>query len=169
MAKTANRKFRSVKRNKRRGFFGRRPAQIREEQGITESSTLEPVAGPSSASSISPVEERKTPQSASTPVRENVSLRKLQNSSFERYETDQGMLTRRNANNVGMGSSPQVEAATGFKLQDAVLLTECISVAAICSSCKIPGSKLKHFQRNDQREGLAESLFMKCSSCEFES
>lgn len=105
------------------------------------------------------MEEWKTPLSASTPVRENVSLRKLQNSSFERYETDQGMLTRRNANNVGMGSSHQVEAATGFKLQDAVLLTECISVAAICSSCKIPGSKLKLFQRNDQREGLAESLF----------
>ena len=115
------------------------------------------------------MEEWKTPLSASTPVRENVSLRKLQNSSFERYETDQGMLTRRNANNVGMGSSHQVEAATGFKLQDAVLLTECISVAAICSSCKIPGSKLKLFQRNDQREGLAESLFMKCSSCEVET
>ena len=54
------------------------------------------------------------------------SLRKLQNSSFERYETDQGILTREKTDNVGMGSSPQVEAGTGFKLQDAVLLTECI-------------------------------------------
>ena len=71
MAKTANRKFRSVKRNKRRGFFSQRPAQIREEQGLTESSTLVPVAGLSSASSTSPVEEWKTPLSASTPVREN--------------------------------------------------------------------------------------------------
>ena len=113
---------------------------------------MDPVAGPSSASTsklTSPVDEWKTPLSASTPIRENVSLRKLNNSSFERYKTKQEMLTREQANNAGIGSSPYVDTATGFKLQDA--------------------AKLKLFQRNEQREGLAESLFMKCSSCEVET
>ena len=62
-----------------------------------------------------------------------------------------------------------VEMATGFKIQDAVLLSECISTAAICSSCHQPTSKLQLYQRNGEREGLSESLFLKCSSCEVET
>lgn len=58
------------------------------------------------------------------------------------------------------------ELATGLKLEDAVLLNDCISTAAICSSCRKANSKLSLYQRNSAREALSESLFLKCSSCE---
>ena len=56
--------------------------------------------------------------------------------------------------------------ATGFKLQDAVPLNDCISSAAICSSCRSATSKLQLFQKNNEREGLSESLFLKCTACD---
>ena len=58
------------------------------------------------------------------------------------------------------------EKAHGFKLQDAELLSQCISESAICSSCRDSKSKLQLFQQNSSRDGLAESLYLKCSSCD---
>ena len=49
----------------------------------------------------------------------------------------------------------------GFKLQDASLLSECISNAARWK----PSSKLQLFKKNNERQGLAKSLFLRCSSC----
>ena len=51
-------------------------------------------------------------------------------------------------------------------MQDASLLKECISSAAICSACRDPKSKLQLFQNNRLREGLAEHLYLECSICE---
>ena len=170
MAKPDKRKFRSVKRKKRRGFHGRRPAQLNKE-GDDLTSTSDPVPSCSTSQALAGDEKQeKVPLSASTPVKENVSVRKLQNSSFEKFESEQGVITRERAKNVGLGlSSLQVEHASGYKLQDAVLLNECISTSAICSACRSGSSKLQLFQRNNEREGLAESLFLKCSSCETET
>ena len=100
---------------------------------------------------------------------ENVSAKKLMNTSFRKLEAKKGIMTRRNAQNVGLGSRSNVEIATGFKIQDASLLSECISDAAICSSCKKSSSKLQLYQRNDKRDGLSESLFLKCSFCAVET
>lgn len=117
-------------------------------------STCDAVPGPSCASS--PVGEYKLPLSASTPVKENVSARKLKNSSFEEIEREHGIMTRKKATRVGLRSSSQV----GFKLHDPMLLNECISTAAICTVCRKAGSKLQLFRRNTEREGLSESFEM---------
>ena len=90
---------------------------------------------------------------------ENMSAKKLLNTCFEKLECKKGIMTHTNARNVGLGSMFNVEIATGFKIQDASLLSECISDAAICSSCK------KVFQRNGKRDGLSESLCLKWSFC----
>lgn len=98
-----------------------------------------------------------------------MSAKKLVNSSFEKFEREKGIVTRRNAREVRLGSTPDTEVANGFKIQDASLLSECISAAAICNSCKKSSSKLQLFQRNDKEDGLSESLFLKCSFCEVET
>ena len=115
------------------------------------------------------VDEDKVPLTASSPIKENVSLRKLQNSSFRKIESEQGITTRKKAKHIGVGLSSQVQHTVGFKLQDAVILSECISTAAICSLCQRAGSKLQLFQRNAEREGLSESLFLRCSLCTVET
>ena len=63
-------------------------------------------------------------------------------------------------------SMEEHEKAHGFKLPDAELLSQCISKSAICSSCKNPKSQLQLFQENSNRDGLAELLYLKCSSCD---
>lgn len=70
---------------------------------------------------------------------ENISAKKLVNTSFEKFECKKEIMTHRNAREVGLGSTSDVKVATGFKIQDASLLSECISDAAICSSCKTAG------------------------------
>lgn len=102
----------------------------------------------------------------SGPAVENISSKKLLNTSFAKFESKCGILTREHAKKVGLGSVPDVEMAKGFRVQDAVLLNDCISTAAICSSCRKATSKLRLYQKNSEREGLSESLFLKCSSCE---
>ena len=86
-------------------------------------STCHAVPGPSCASS--PVSEYKLPLSASTPVKENVSARKLKNSFLEEIEREHGIMTRKTVMLVGVESSSQVEHAVGFKLHDTMLLNEC--------------------------------------------
>ena len=104
-----------------------------------------------------------------SPIRVNVSARKLLNSSFEKYENQQGILTREKAVNVGLGSTSKMKAATGYKLQDAVLWNQCMLVAAICSVCRKSDSRLQLYERNSDRDGLAECLVMKCELCQHET
>ena len=75
----------------------------------------------------------------------NMSERKLLNSSFEKPDKNSGVMTREQAKVVGLGCQSDVEMAIGLKLQDAVLLNDCISSAAICSSCRSATSKLQLF------------------------
>ena len=99
-----------------------------------------------------------------------VSASKLLNSSFSQYDEDDGVLTRKKSNSVGLGvASANDQVASGFKLQDATLLNDCIASAAICSSCRKPQSKLELYQHELQREGLAKCLFLRCSICKHES
>ena len=69
--------------------------------------------------------EGKEMSNVSTP--KNMSELKLMNSSFEEFEDRKGVMTRSQRNLVN------TEKAHGFKLQDAELLSECISTSAICS------------------------------------
>ena len=147
-------KFRSTKRRKPRGFSGKRPGELSATPAVTSTITSSVNASTSACSSANI---------------ENVSAKKLLNTSFEKLESKKGVITRTCARNLGIGSSSNTEIATGFKVQDASLLSECISDAAICSSCKRSSSKLQLFQRNDQRDGLSESLFLKCSFCNVET
>ena len=140
----------------------RRPAELQKDRNDQEST-----CGPSCFSLQ--VDEDKVPLTASSPIKDNVSLRKLQNSSFRKIESEQGIITREKAKHIGVGLSSQVQHAVGFKLQDAVILSECISTTAICSLCQRAGSKLQLFQRNAEREGLSESLFLRCSLCTVET
>ena len=100
--------------------------------------------------------EGKEMSNVSTP--KNMSELKLMNSSFEKFEDRKGVMTRSQSNLVN------TEKAHGFKLQDAELLSECISTSAICCLCRDPGSKLQLFQENSKRDGLAETLYFVCSS-----
>ena len=75
-------------------------------------------------------------------------------------------MTREQAKVAGLECQSDVEVATEFKLQDVVLLNDCISSAAICSSSRSATSKLQLFQKNNEREGLSESLFLKCTACD---
>ena len=54
----------------------------------------------------------------------------------------------------------------GFKIQDQQLLANCITKAAICSSCKKPDSRLVLYEEKGKRQGLAEKLFLECSLCQ---
>ena len=99
----------------------------------------------------------KEVSNVSTP--KNMSELKLMNSSFEEFEDRKGVMTHSQSNLIN------TEKAHGFKLQDAELLSECIITSAICSLCRDPGSKLQLVQENSKRDGLAETLYLICSSC----
>ena len=157
MAREYRRKKGSVKKRKRRGFFGVRP---QEKAGEMRNTSIPP-NGNHGSSHVS----NEIPMPILNPTDESISSKKLLNSSFEMFESKCGPLTRKQARKVGLGSTPDVEMAKGFKLQDATLLNDCISTAAICSSCRKPNSKLELYQNNCAREGLSESLFLKCSAC----
>lgn len=49
------------------------------------------------------------------------------------------------------------------------MLSDCIASAAICSLSRKPQSSLQLYQRDYQREGLAECLFLRCSNCQHET
>ena len=57
-------------------------------------------------------------------------------SSFQKLDSDQAVLT--GTKTKPLGSTSHTESASGFKLQDASLLKECISSASICSACVGP-------------------------------
>ena len=158
MAREDRRKSRSAKKRKRRGFFGHKP---QEKAGEFRNCAVTMDANVRSLSVVSDVPVSNLPAD-----HESISSKKLLNSSFEKFESRRGILTRKHAKDIGLGSVCDVEMATGFKLQNAVLLNDCISTAAICSSCRKPTSKLSLYQTNSAREGLSESLFLKCSICE---
>ena len=156
-------KFRSCRRKKRKGFHGKKAWEMRRE---TEANDLE---SPVNTSVKTCVEPQPSTSKAQTDYDDflartapaNMSERKLMNSSFE------------NVNNLGATTRSQTascagihEKAHGFKLQDAELLSQCIGKSAICSSCRNANSSLQLFQDNSNRDGLAESLYLKCSACD---
>lgn len=74
-----------------------------------------------------------------------------------------------NSCGLNQESSKPERAAVGYKLINAPLLSDSIALAAICSDCRKPSSKLELFQRDFEREGLAESLVLRCSICKHET
>ena len=158
MGKPGKRKFRSQRRKKRKGFCG--PVGANKRQKLDESDKDDVHAATSSTT---------TDQDGSKELqaRPNMSAQKLQNSSFSTHEEKKGVFTRETSDRLGLGSCKRQRVpAHGYKLQDANLLSDCISSAAICSSCRNPKSKLQLYQCDSQREGLAESLLLICSLCD---
>ena len=153
------RKFRPVKRKKINGFSG----MIRRQE-IIDNLNDDVTAADSNTSTSSAISNSYIQNSQSRI--KNISEEKLLNSSFSELDTTSGVMTRKQAKAVGLGCQTDVEMATGFKLQDAVLLNDGISSAAICSSCHLATSKLQLFQKNDERKGLPESLFSTRSACD---
>ena len=161
MARDNKRKFRLTTRKKKRGFFGKRPQKTSTSVNDNDSTTH---LNPESSAAFTGISTSVLPSE-----RESISAIKLPNSSFEKFENNKHVFTHQQARQVGLGPVPSVDVAFGYKLQDVELLSECISDAAVCSSCCKPSSKLQLFQRNNEREGLLESLFLKCSSCNIET
>ena len=163
-------KFRSARRKKRKGFHGKKAWEIRkeepalsQEQGdCSKTDSRHFVSQPCSST---PKPEKEIKENPSLPQRINVSAEKLLNSSFLSLEKEESHLTRSKTRKLGLTSDAKVCEAHGFKLQDANLLSESISKAAICSSCRKPNSKLQLFQDNKRRDGLSEQLFLLCSEC----
>ena len=74
-------------------------------------------------------------------------------------------MTRNKSRELGLRTAKEIEVARHYKLQDFSLLNECISKVAICQICRKSSSRLQLLQNNNERCGLAESLFVKCSEC----
>ena len=121
MAKPGNRKFRSVRRKKRKGFCGHKGSNKRPKL------TKEPDQDGAVGGEVEARDDNNLSASEDLPVRENVSASKLQNSLFSTYEEREGILTRTKTISVGLGvaSANVDQVATGFKLQDATLLSDC--------------------------------------------
>ena len=99
----------------------------------------------------------------------SISSKKLLNTSLNNFKSKSGIITREKVREVGLRSLPNIQIAKGFKLQDATLLNDCISKAAIYSSCRKASTRLALYQKNNERERLFESLFLKCSWCKAET
>ena len=89
MPATDKRKFRSVRRKKTR-FHGQRPAEKEKRNDSSCRKAFEPTPCPSSSHENKMGAEKLS----DSQTRENVSARKLLNSSFQKYEHQQGILTR---------------------------------------------------------------------------
>ena len=159
-------KFRSCRRKKRKGLHGKKAWEIRSEthtDGDQETSEETREEAQSSTSKAQMQSEYDDFLDRTAP--ENMLELKLMNSSFKDFENEEGVSTRSQTRSSGMSSEAH-EKAHGFKLQDAELLAQCLSKSAICSSCRKPSSKLQLFQDNSNRDGLAETLYLKCSTCD---
>lgn len=144
-------KFRSQKRKKRKGFHGKKAWEISQEQQVLGEETTKRESSTASRHLERSTEQPScstTPQSSQLPAR-NISAEKLVNSSFTSLEEEECHLTRSKARKLGLTKDANVSEAHGLKLQDTSLLSECISQAAICSSCRLPNSKLQLYQDNN--------------------
>ncbi|XP_068700909.1 uncharacterized protein [Montipora foliosa] len=158
-------KFRSCRRKKRKGFHGKKAWEIRRE---TESDGRHDTG-------VEIPETRVEPQPSTSKAKneyddfldrtapKNMSEAKLLNSSFGNFDHGEGVITRSQSNSPATHAHD--EKAHGFKVQDAELLSQCISKSAICSSCRNSKSNLQLFQDSSSRDGLAELLYLKCSFC----
>lgn len=97
MAKHGERKFRSVRRKKRKGFCGTTGSKKRPK--LTKEPDQDGLAG----SKLEVSDNSDASESEELPMEVNVSASKLQNSSFSMYEEQEGILTRKKSINVGLG------------------------------------------------------------------
>ena len=160
-------KFRSIRRRKRKGFHGKRPAELRKESGQTTAENVETQLLSTSATSSDSGDlgDTSTSSDKNEEIRENKSAKKLLNSSFIQMAENEPYTTRSVSRALGI-SKPDLEEAHGFKLQDFSLLDEALTTAAVCSSCRNPKARLLILQENKKREGLSEKLIIKCNNCE---
>ena len=94
-----------------------------------------------------------------------MSAEKISNTDFRRRRQDR-ISTRSLTKSFGLhAEQPDVELAHGMKLQDFSLINEMLLKSSICRECRNPKSKLRVYQCNVERSGLAETLFVLCSHC----
>lgn len=160
----ASKNVQEFKEKKKARFFGKKAWEVRGEElnSAEESSQVESSVtvrrhfdGSNSYNSSANINKETSLQSKG----HNISAEKIQKSSI---------LTRNSTRKLGL-TNVDIAEAHGYKLQDSTLLSNCISAAAICSSCRSPNSKLKLYQDTKKRDGLKENLFLLCSECKNET
>ena len=145
-----------ISKRKQRGFIGKKKWEVDEAHGNIDGSHFET---DENGDTITDMQTR------------TASAEKLASSDFQKFAAPNRPATRGLRRQLGMldSAQPQIEPAAGIKLQDFTLLQECLNVAAICASCKSSKSKLRIFQKNNEWNGLAETLFIRCVKCSFKS
>ncbi|CAB4041989.1 Hypothetical predicted protein [Paramuricea clavata] len=109
MARDDKRKFRSTKRKKMRGFFGKRPQETSTSVNNDSITHL----NPESSAAVTGISTSVLPSE-----RESISTKKLLNSSFEKFENNEHVFTRQQARHVSLGpvSSVDVVLATNYRM-----------------------------------------------------
>jgi len=141
---------------KRKGLFGKRPQDIRDNQANEESTNNAEREESRMEFSQSAVPPKKV---------KNMSAEKMSNTDFRKER--QGTISARSLTKCfGFDAKqPDVELANGMKLQDVSFINEILLRSSICRESRNPKSKLQAYQYNLERSGLAESLFVLCSHC----
>jgi len=137
-----------VGKTKRKGFDGKRPAEISRESANVSDLTQ--------ASSYVSSDQREvtrplatTPESGmSSTLKEirNVSAEKLRHSLFAKHDND-AHLTRSKSRYLGLTKLTKEEPAHGLKIQDFSLLNQTLYDGAVCKACCLKRSKLQLFQK----------------------
>ena len=153
----SNKKFRSVKRKKRRGFFGKRPQDVAKESVGTDDVTEILHNGPRPGRSGSQETEMET-------IGPNKSQEKLLNTSFSEIEDSYGSITRSKSLELGKRTE-SIHRAKGLKILDTELLKNSLESAFICKNCENKDTMIEIMVDDDGREGLAESLIIICKHC----
>ena len=154
-----NRKFRSVKRKKRKGFAGSRKRRCIQsnEMDLYNLGQVDEDELPASSSQATMDKSKESEE-------HSASFRKLLNSSFD--SDNLGPITRSISGlkeTKGAGSSNIGSADDGYSLMDKKLLLNAINKSAICRACRNPKAQLSLLLSN--KFGLAEKYFLTCSHC----
>ncbi len=174
-------------KKKRKGFFGKRLQDFEASLDIFESTDDANEPGESgegsqrrnqngvvdddgsfAEASGSATETSTTPKNSKSTVPlkklKNISAEKISNSDFNKYKDK--IVTRSLTKKIDLDSKqPDVELAHGMKLQDFAVINDALLKSVICKECRNPKSKLQVYQLNLERSGLAENLFILCSTC----
>ena len=149
-----------ISKRKGRGFIGKKKWEVLGQAVQHHTNEVQP-----NVTQGTPVAEASSSKQNEQP--RNISAEKIANSDFNTMTPLNGPVTRQIRRKLGMLDSkrPLVERATGTKLLDVSLLQDCLNLATICASCKSAKSRIAIFQKNLERNGLAEALVLRCLSC----
>ena len=148
MSLVHQKKFRSVRRKKRRGFKGIRPQELNADTTCNQS-----IAGnlfrPVRSSSPDPDKLSEIEVTARSEFDDSISSEKLKNSSFAKLQDD------------------CCDPDSGFKVMDTKLLLKSFESAFVCKNCLNKDTQIDIKVDHQKREGLAEKLSIECKHCKY--